>query len=487
MTSSTADCGNSSVGNNSACSRLSIIQEQIDSSETSNGGQVVAFDDLRRDYKDAIQCIVHCESLIKTLESQLTTKDDIISSLEEKIIQMSLELASAKANEDELQLIQRRQSLGMMDSSIHSAGDVRRRSTMTELDSSITSGAAAHKVHRPSWSCDDDDNINDDDSYSDEDYNYEEDSLGGVEDGFQQGLNNVNITPPSPTRKEQTKDRRNLGARTMSTPINSEPESSIPKAENTRAFAKSLPGGIDSSISDKNDLDEEWESARENPIDESTSSRGILGLFTRQRSGSRTRRRSSTNDNMDTSHSDREGLDESTSSRGWGGLFQRKPRKDSQKEVEDDVEEPISFETQMNDIANKNPRRGMSKARVERQKSNRNFLSAVCFPDEEEDLTKGLNERSFVKQLKELKEHDEKEVARRVSLKDSSRSLEKACGLIMAEEANLALANDNMTAVQRTIARREAMKKRRVQASGASTHLRQPPDRGMAREGSSWY
>merc|ERR1719261_1106691 len=104
MTSS-ADCGNSSVGNNSACSssRLSIIQEQIDSSETSiNGGQV-AFDDLRRDYKDAIQCIVHCESLIKTLESQLTTKDDIISSLEEKIIQMSLELASSKANEDELQ------------------------------------------------------------------------------------------------------------------------------------------------------------------------------------------------------------------------------------------------------------------------------------------------------------------------------------------------------------------------------------------------
>ena len=57
------------------------------------------------------------------------------------------------------------------------------------------------------------------------------------------------------------------------------------------------------------------------------------------------------------------------------------------------------------------------------------FLSAVCFPDEEEDLTKGLNERSFVKQLKELKEHDEKEAARRVSLKDSSRSLEKACGL----------------------------------------------------------
>lgn len=482
MTSS-ADCGNSSVGNNSACSssRLSIIQEQIDSSETSNGGQV-AFDDLRRDYKDAIQCIVHCESLIKTLESQLTTKDDIISSLEEKIIQMSLELASAKANEDELQLIQRRQSLGMMDSSIHSAGDVRRRSTMTELDSSITSGAAAHKVHRPSWSCEDDD-INDDDSYSDEDYNYEEDSLGGVEDGFQQGLNNVNITPPSPTRKEQTKDRRNLGARTMSTPINSEPESSLPKAENTRAFAKSLPGGIDSSLSDKNDLDEEWESARENPIDDSTSSRGILGLFTRQRSGSRTRRRSSTNDNMDTSHSDREGLDESTSSRGWGGLFQRKPRRDSRKEVEDDVEEPpLSFEAQMNDIGN--PRRGMSKARVQRQQSNRNFLSAVCFPDEEEDLTKGLNERSFVKQLKELKEHDEKEAARRVSLKDSSRSLEKACGIIMAEEANLALANDNMTAVQRTIARREAMKKRRAMQAGAG---RLPQDRGMAREGSSWY
>jgi len=185
---------------------------------------------------------------------------------------------------------------------------------------------------------------------------------------------------------------------------------------------------------------------------------------------------------MDTSHSDREGLDESTSSRGWGGLFQRKPRRDSRKEVEENVEEPISFETQMNDIGN--PRRGVSKARVQRQQSNRNFLSAVCFPDEEEDLTKGLNERSFVKQLKELKEHDEKEAARRVSLKDSSRSLDA-----LAEEANLALANDNMTAVQRTIARREAMKKRRAmqQASGASIYQRQPPDRGMAREGSSWY
>ena len=60
----------------------------------------------------------------------------------------------------------------------------------------------------------------------------------------------------------------------------------------------------------------------------------------------------------------------------------------------------------------------------------------------------------------------------------------------MAEDANLALANDNMTAVQRTIARREAMKKKRLamQASaGASIRQHQPPDRGMAREGSSWY
>ena len=51
-----------------------------------------------------MQCIIHCESLIKTLEEQLSTKDDTIVSLEEKLVQMSLELASTKANKDELEL-----------------------------------------------------------------------------------------------------------------------------------------------------------------------------------------------------------------------------------------------------------------------------------------------------------------------------------------------------------------------------------------------
>ena len=93
-------------------SRLSIIQEQMndETQSTCQGSSSLAFDDLRRDYKDAIQCIVHCESLIKTLEGQLTTKDDIIASLEDKIVSMSLELAKAKAASDELELSQRRMS-----------------------------------------------------------------------------------------------------------------------------------------------------------------------------------------------------------------------------------------------------------------------------------------------------------------------------------------------------------------------------------------
>lgn len=57
-------------------------------------------DSLREDYQNAVDCIVYCESIIKSLQEKIDSKDKHISSLEEKVVQMSLELASSKAFED---------------------------------------------------------------------------------------------------------------------------------------------------------------------------------------------------------------------------------------------------------------------------------------------------------------------------------------------------------------------------------------------------
>mmetsp|Transcript_38825 Transcript_38825/g.83649 ORF Transcript_38825/g.83649 Transcript_38825/m.83649 type:complete len:352 (+) Transcript_38825:520-1575(+) len=85
--------------------------------------------DLRQDYENAIKCLIQCESLIGTLHDQLASKDnqiatlketierispeplqerlisqsDEIARLEDKLVQMSLDLASTKTREDELQ------------------------------------------------------------------------------------------------------------------------------------------------------------------------------------------------------------------------------------------------------------------------------------------------------------------------------------------------------------------------------------------------
>ena len=77
--------------------------------------------DLRREYEVAVDCLVHCERIIKKLETgvleletqvtskdkalekydkKLSRKDDQIAALEEKMVQMSLELAKAQAAED---------------------------------------------------------------------------------------------------------------------------------------------------------------------------------------------------------------------------------------------------------------------------------------------------------------------------------------------------------------------------------------------------
>ncbi|KAL7537855.1 hypothetical protein ACHAWF_005919 [Thalassiosira exigua] len=84
--------------------------------------------DLRQSYDDAVDCVFKCESIIVNLERQLKAKDERIAELEaaagsgpsareeldakderiagleEKLVSMSLELASTKASEDRLQL-----------------------------------------------------------------------------------------------------------------------------------------------------------------------------------------------------------------------------------------------------------------------------------------------------------------------------------------------------------------------------------------------
>ena len=56
--------------------------------------------DLRRDYQNAVDCLIQCESLFNTFQSQISSKDEQIAMLEEKVMSLSLELASVKARED---------------------------------------------------------------------------------------------------------------------------------------------------------------------------------------------------------------------------------------------------------------------------------------------------------------------------------------------------------------------------------------------------
>jgi len=59
------------------------------------------YDELLQNYHDAVGCIKQCETIIRTLEEKLGSKNETIATLEEKIVEMSLELASSKAFEDE--------------------------------------------------------------------------------------------------------------------------------------------------------------------------------------------------------------------------------------------------------------------------------------------------------------------------------------------------------------------------------------------------
>jgi len=53
--------------------------------------------DLHKNYHEAIVCLLHHDGAIKELEAKLTSKDECIASLEMKLVQMSLDLASSRA------------------------------------------------------------------------------------------------------------------------------------------------------------------------------------------------------------------------------------------------------------------------------------------------------------------------------------------------------------------------------------------------------
>ena len=74
--------------------------------------------DIHKGYHNAIDCLMHCEHIINDLQGQVTQKDEQIATLEEKLVQMSLELASAKAAEDVLDNINRQLSQSLNSPSV---------------------------------------------------------------------------------------------------------------------------------------------------------------------------------------------------------------------------------------------------------------------------------------------------------------------------------------------------------------------------------
>ena len=63
--------------------------------------------DLPENYHDALECLFQRDRSIKELEAKLASRDEHIMSLELKLVQMSLELASSKAMEDEHHMYKR--------------------------------------------------------------------------------------------------------------------------------------------------------------------------------------------------------------------------------------------------------------------------------------------------------------------------------------------------------------------------------------------
>ena len=108
--------------------------------------------DLYIYYQNAIDCLVHSESVIPKLQEQLSFKDEQIASLEKKLIETKLELASTKALQDEqshaFNRIKRRIS-SVDDSKSISVDDLFNRCNNDILERCVVLAAAASDTPHP--------------------------------------------------------------------------------------------------------------------------------------------------------------------------------------------------------------------------------------------------------------------------------------------------------------------------------------------------
>ena len=108
--------------------------------------------DLYIYYQNAIDCLVHSESVITKLQEQLSFKDEQIASLEKKLIETKLELASTKALQDEqshaFNRIKRRIS-SVDDSKSISVDDLFNRCNNDILERCVVLAAAASDTPHP--------------------------------------------------------------------------------------------------------------------------------------------------------------------------------------------------------------------------------------------------------------------------------------------------------------------------------------------------
>lgn len=434
-------------------SRLSNIlqEEQIptaDSNEAtcccSTAADGLTFDTLQQDYKDAIECITHCEALINTLEEQLCTKDDTILQLEERLVQMSLELASAKANEDELEISLRRTSY-LDQPKAHLSRSIERRCSLPVQSTSYN-----------------DDDVSSHTTYDDNHLNLC--TLSPCE--LLQKTHSVSSLPieENDASEDDAEEQSSLidgnNMNIVETKDNDSSSSPRPKMQHS----KSLPLA---------NLDESEYKDHVPNLDDTSISRGfgIGNLFSQRKTSEDYFNDTSTGENMDMSHSSRGGQNESTSSGGWGGLFHlKKIRRESSDATSHTGIEDGPQKTFEEDLSR---RRHTSKARALRisqgssygtTKSNCSFLSGVCFPTEDdEDIEDGCKckARSFIRQLKELQDQDRAAVlantiSKRIGLSDLSIDLANGCGVVEVSDEEQEQDDDQLTAIQETIERREA-------------------------------
>ena len=109
--------------------------------------------DLGQNYQNAVDCLIQCEFIIQSLQEQLASKDEQMANLEEKLVQMSLDLASCKTFQDEqsqqLNLLKRRiPSVSSSNSSTQRAD--KKKQEMVEVEGSADTVRAEMPSRLPS-------------------------------------------------------------------------------------------------------------------------------------------------------------------------------------------------------------------------------------------------------------------------------------------------------------------------------------------------